>query len=81
MPASAVLQHLVLRKAVSVCGGDEETLSRILNVSIVELRGWMDGKGFAPLPVFNEAMRLVNDAYRKARSIDGSGDSPGCPEI
>jgi hypothetical protein len=65
MPASSMLQHLVLRKAVSVCGGDE-TLGRILNVSTAQLRRWLDGKEAAPLRVFNEAMRLVNDAYRKA---------------
>ena len=63
-----MLQHLVLRKAVSVCGGDE-SLSRILNVSTEELRQWMEGTHPAPLPVFNQALRLVNDAYRKAASI------------
>jgi hypothetical protein len=62
-----MLQHLVLRKAVSICGGDQ-TLSRILNVSIVELRRWLDGKDPAPVQVFNQAMRLVNDAYRRTAS-------------
>jgi hypothetical protein len=60
-----MLQHLVLRKAASVCGGDE-TLSRILNVSRAELRRWMEGKAAAPLALFNQAMKLVNDAYRAA---------------
>jgi DNA-binding transcriptional regulator YdaS (Cro superfamily) len=66
MRVSAMLQHLVLRKAARVCGGDE-TLSRVLNVSIAELRQWMEGKAAAPLAVFNRAMKLVNDAYRTAR--------------
>jgi hypothetical protein len=63
-----MLQHLVLRKAVSFCGG-EESLSRILNVSTVELRRWIEGKEPAPLPVFNRAMRLVNDSHRKPGTI------------
>lgn len=65
MTHSSMLQHLVLRKAVSICGSDE-TLSRTLNVSLAELRDWIDGKDPAPLAVINEAMRLVNEAYRKA---------------
>jgi hypothetical protein len=68
MAHSPVLQHLVLRRAVSICGSDE-TLSRTLNVSLAELRRWMDGKEPAPLTVFNEALRLVNDAYRKEAAI------------
>ena len=75
MPASSMLQHLVLRKAVSVCGSDE-TLSRILNVSTAQLRRWMDGKEGAPLPVFNEAMRLVNDTYRKAAANREPASAP-----
>jgi hypothetical protein len=67
MTSSSVLQHLVLRKALSICGSDE-TLSSLLNVSAVDLRRWIDGKEPAPLPVFNEAMRLVNDTYRRAAS-------------
>jgi hypothetical protein len=67
-----MLQHLVLRKAASVCGGDE-TLSRILNVSMAELRRWMEGKAPAPLPTFNQAMKLVNDAYRAASNARARG--------
>jgi hypothetical protein len=70
-----MLQHLVLRKAVSVCGSDE-TLSRILNVSTAQLRRWMDGIEAAPLPVFNAAMRLVNDAYRKAAANREAASAP-----
>ena len=65
MHPSSMLQHLVLRKAARICGSDE-TLSRILNVSMAELGVWMEGKAAAPLVVFNHAMKLVNDAYRAA---------------
>jgi hypothetical protein len=67
MPAS-VLQHLVLRKAASVCGS-EAALSRILKVSGAELRSWMDGKAAPPLRIFNQAIKLVNDAYHAPRRI------------
>jgi hypothetical protein len=63
MAMSFVLQRLVMRKAVSVCGGDE-SLSRVLNVSVVQVRRWINGKDSAPLPVFNQTMRFVNEAYR-----------------
>ena len=72
MPTSSMLQHLVLRKAANICGG-EGTLSRVLNVSTVDLRRWMEGKAAAPLPVFNEAMKLVNDAYRAASKAGARG--------
>ena len=62
MSTSPVLQHLVLRKAASVCGG-EEALSRILNRSPGELRRWMEGKATVPLPVLNKVMKLVNEVY------------------
>jgi hypothetical protein len=65
MHSSSILQLLVLRKAVSVCG-DDEALSHVLNVSRVDLRRWIDGEEAAPLAVFTAAMRLVNDSYRKA---------------
>ena len=65
MPDFSMLQHLVLHKAASICGGDE-TLSRVLNVSLTELRHWMDGRAAAPLSTLNQAMKLVNDAHRAA---------------
>jgi hypothetical protein len=54
-----------MRKAVSVCGGDE-SLSRVLNVPIVQMRRWIAGEDAAPLPLFNRTMRFVNEAYRKS---------------
>lgn len=47
-------------------------LGRILNVSIAELRHWKAGKAAAPLPAFNHAMKLVNDAYRAAGRHDST---------
>ena len=73
MNTPSLLQHLVLRKAVRVCGG-EETLSRILNVATVDLRRWIDGRDAAPPPVVNEALRLVNDAQLKAASKQTGND-------
>ena len=64
MRSSLVLQLLVLRKALGVCG-TEEALGRRLDVSRGELRGWLAGKEAVPLAVFNRAMDLVNRAYRK----------------
>lgn len=64
MRSSLVLQLLVLRKALSVCG-TEEALGRRLDVSRVALRGWLAGKEAVPLAVFNRAMKLVNLAYRE----------------
>lgn len=64
MRSSLVLQLLVLRKALSVCG-TEEALGRRLKVSAVALRGWLAGKEAVPLAVFNRAMDLVNHAYRE----------------
>ena len=64
MRSSLVLQLLVLRKALSVCG-TEEALGRRLKVSSVALRGWMSGKESVPLAVFTRAMHLVNRAYRE----------------
>lgn len=72
MSTCSILQHLVLRRAAGICGG-EETLSRILSVSLAELRHWTAGKAPAPLPIFLEAMKLVNDAChtgRQARAGD-----------
>jgi len=68
MSSSSILQHLVLRKAVKVCG-DDEALSHALNVSRVDLRRWIEGTEPAPLAVFTAAMRLVNDSYRKAAAV------------
>ncbi len=65
MVQSFVLQRLVMRKAVSVCGGDE-SLSRVLNVPVVQMRRWITGEDAAPLPLFNRTMRFVNQAYRKS---------------
>jgi hypothetical protein len=64
MRSSLVLQLLVLRKALSVCG-TEEALGRRLDVSRGELRGWLAGKEAVPLAVFNRAMDLVNRAYKE----------------
>jgi len=64
MRSSLILQLLVLRKALSVCG-TEEALGRHLDVSSVALRGWLAGKEALPLAVFNRAMDLVNRAYRE----------------
>ena len=65
MVRSFVLQRLVMRKAVSVCGG-EESLSRVLNVPVAQMRRWIAGEDAAPLPLFNRTMRFVNAAYRKS---------------
>jgi hypothetical protein len=67
MAVASVLQHLVLSKALSICGSDRG-LSRILNVSTSELRRWVEGEALVPLTVFNDALRLVNDSYRDARA-------------
>jgi len=64
MRSSLVLQLLVLRKALGVCG-TEEVLGRRLEVSSVALQRWMSGKEAVPLAVFNRAMHLVNRAYRE----------------
>jgi len=64
MRSSLVLQLLVLRKALGVCG-TEEALGRSLDVSNVALRAWLAGKEAVPLAVFNRAMKLVNRAYRE----------------
>jgi len=64
MRSSLVLQLLVLRKALSVCG-TEEILGTRLDVSRVALRGWLAGQETVPLAVFNRAMNLVNRAYRE----------------
>ena len=65
MAHSFVLQRLVMRKAVSVCGG-EEPLSRVLNVPVVQMRRWIAAEDAAPLRLFNRTMRFVNDAYRRS---------------
>jgi len=65
MAHSFVLQRLVMRKAVKVCGGDE-SLSRVLNVPVVQMRRWIAGEDAAPLRLFNRTMRVVNDAYRRS---------------
>lgn len=65
MAYSFVLQRLVMRKAVSVCGG-EEPLSRVLNVPVVQMRRWIAAEDAAPLRLFNCTMRFVNDAYRRS---------------
>jgi DNA-binding transcriptional regulator YdaS (Cro superfamily) len=67
MRSSLVLQLLVLRKALSVCG-TEEALARRLDVSSVALQGWLAGQEAVPLAVFNRAMILVNRAYREETS-------------
>ncbi len=59
MAQSFVLQRLVMRKAVSVCGGDEP-LSRVLNVPVVQMRRWIAGEDAAPLPLLQP-----HDALRK----------------
>ena len=64
MRSSLVLQLLVLRKALSVCG-TEEALVRRLFITRAELRSWLSGKETVPLSVFNRAMHLVNRAYRE----------------
>ncbi|HEY7237777.1 MAG TPA: hypothetical protein VH600_01295 [Burkholderiales bacterium] len=64
MRGSLILQLLVLRKALSVCG-TEEALGHRLEVSRGELRGWLTAKEAVPLTVFNRAMHLVNRAYRE----------------
>lgn len=64
MRSSVVLQLLVLRKALDVCG-TEELLGRHLDVSKGELRGWLAGRETVPLAIFNRAMHLANCAYRK----------------
>ena len=64
MRSSLVLQLLVLRKALSVCG-TEEALGKRLDVSGVALRAWLAGTDAVPLAVFNRAMNLVNRAYRE----------------
>jgi hypothetical protein len=63
MATSFVLQRLVMRKAVSVCGSDAH-LSRVLNVPVLQVRRWIQGQDAAPLQIFNETMRFVNHAYR-----------------
>jgi hypothetical protein len=64
MRSSLVLQLLVLRKALNICG-TEELLGQRLDVSKGELRGWLAGQEMVPLATFNRAMRLVNGAYRE----------------
>ena len=64
MRSSLVLQLLVLRKALGVCG-TEEALGRRLDVSGIALRAWLAGKEPVPLAIFNRAMHLVNRAYRE----------------
>jgi hypothetical protein len=64
MRSSLVLQLLVLRKALNLCG-TEEMLGRRLHVTQGELRGWLTGKETVPLTTFNRAMQLVNRAYRE----------------
>ena len=64
MRSSLILQLVVLRKALRVCG-TEETLRRQLNVPGAKLQGWLAGKETLPLSVFNRAMQLVNRAYRE----------------
>jgi len=64
MRSSLILQLLVLRKALHLCG-TEEALGRELNVPGGELQGWLAGEETVPLSVFNRAMQLVNRAYRK----------------
>jgi len=64
MQSSLVLQLLVLRKALGVCG-TEEALGQRLHVTRGELRGWLTGDETVPLATFNRAMQLVNRAYRE----------------
>jgi len=64
--SSLILQLLVLRKALNVCG-TEEALGRNLSVPAQELRTWLAGKETVPLAVFNRAMQLVNRAYREVK--------------
>jgi len=64
MRGSLVLQLLVLRKALGVCG-TEEALARRLSATRAELQDWLSGKEAVPLAVFNRAMNLVNRAYRE----------------
>ncbi|HJY78477.1 MAG TPA: hypothetical protein VKE95_17690 [Burkholderiales bacterium] len=67
MRSSLILQLLVLRKALGVCG-TEEALGRKLNVPRRELRAWLAGEETVPLAVFNRAMHLVNHAYREDKA-------------
>ena len=69
MRSSLVLQLLVLRKALNVCG-TEEALGKRLDVSSIALRGWLAGTEAVPLAVFNRAMNLVNRAYRETARRD-----------
>ena len=64
MRESLILQLLVLRKALNVCG-TEEVLGRRLNASRAQVRAWLAAKEAVPLSVFNRAMQLVNRAYRE----------------
>ena len=64
MRSSLVLQLLVLRKALNLCG-TEEMLRRRLHVTRGELRGWLTGRETVPLATFNRAIQLVNRAYRE----------------
>ena len=65
MATSFVLQRLVMRKAVSVCGNDDH-LSRVLRVPVAQVRRWIHGEDATPLPVFNQTMRFVNQAYTQS---------------
>lgn len=62
---SFVLQRLVMRKAVSVCGSDE-SLSRVLNVPVGQMRRWIAADDPAPLLLLNRTLRFVNSAYRRS---------------
>ncbi|HEY1290450.1 MAG TPA: hypothetical protein VGF58_19120 [Burkholderiales bacterium] len=76
MRPSVILQLLVLRKALNVCG-PEETLARKLSVGKSELRGWLTGDEAVPLSAFNRALHLVNRAYRQKRSQPSSTQRVG----
>jgi hypothetical protein len=65
MAQSFVLQRLVMRKAVSVLGSDE-SLSRVLNVPLGQMRRWIAADDPAPLALFNRTLRFVNRAYRRS---------------
>jgi len=67
MRSSLVLQLLVLRKALVVCG-TEADLVRKLNVPGEKMRSWLAGNETLPLAVFNRAMQLVNRAYREEKA-------------
>ena len=67
MRSSLILQLLVLRKALNVCGS-EEALRRKLSVPAQELRTWLAGRETVPLAVFNRAMQLVNRAYLEEKA-------------